>query len=230
MIHSDFRCEFYFIRHGESESNATPGFAAGANFDSPLTDLGEAQATSLGERLRSEGISFDLVYSSSLVRADRTARLMLDAMGEPERDYPKVDDIIEQQIPGWRGVPIEEVDTLENRVYALEKGPLDFVPPQGESLRTVQRRVSGWLEREIIYNESLTSEPRDLTVAVVGHGAASRCLFHYIMGFRDSLLSRMAIDNTSIARFIFDHRGWSVVKLNDASHLDNVKASFEARP
>ena len=229
MIHRDFRCEFYFIRHGESESNATPGFAAGVNFDAPLTDLGAAQATALGERLRGEGISFDLVYSSSLVRAVRTARLMLDAMGEPERDYPKVDDIIEQQIPGWRGVPIEEVNTPENRVYALEKG-LDFVPPQGESLRTVQRRVSGWLEREIIYNQDLTSEPRDLTVAVVGHGTASRCLFHYIMGFKDSLLLRMAIDNTSISRFIFDHRGWSVVRLNDASHLHNVKASFEARP
>ena len=230
MIHKDFRCEFYFIRHGESESNATPGFAAGKNFDAPLTDLGEAQATALGERLRGEGVSFDLVYSSSLVRAVKTARLMLDAMGEPERDYPKVDDIIEQQIPGWRGVPIEEVDTLENRAYMLEKGPLDFVPPQGESLRMVQRRVSGWLEREIIYNEILTSEPRNLTVAVVGHGTASRCLFQYIMGFNDSLLSRVAIDNTSISRFIFDRGGWAAVKLNDASHLDNANASFEARP
>lgn len=230
MIHKDFRCEFYFIRHGESESNATPGFAAGANFDAPLTDLGEAQATALGERLREEGISFDLVYSSSLVRAIRTARLMLDAMGEPDRDYPKVDDIIEQQIPGWRGVPIEEVNTPENRAYALEKGQLDFVPPQGESLRMVQRRLSGWLEREIIYNEDLTSVPQDLTVAVVGHGTASRCLFHYIMGFTDSLLSRVAIENTSISRFIFDSKGWAVVKLNDASHLDSANANFEARP
>ena len=229
MIHRDFRCEFYFIRHGESESNATPGLAAGTNFDAPLTDLGAAQATLLGERLRAEGIKFDLVYSSSLVRAIRTARLMLDAMGEPERDYPKVDDLIEQQIPGWRGVPVEEVYTPENRAYIAEKG-LDFVPPQGESLRMVQRRVSGWLEREIIYNESLTSEPQTLTVAVVGHGQASRCLFQYIIGFRDSLLWRMAVDNTSISRFIFDRRGWSVVRINDAYHLATTEASFEARP
>ena len=229
MIHSDFRCEFYFIRHGESESNATPGLAAGTNFDAPLTDLGASQATLLGERLRGEGTKFDLVYSSSLVRAIKTARLMLDAMGEPDRDYPKVDDIIEQQIPGWRGVPVEEVNTPELMLYRAEKG-LDFVPPQGESLRMVQRRVSGWLEREIIYNESLTSEPQNLTVAVVGHGTASRCLFQYIMGFRDSLLLRTAIDNTSISRFIFDSRGWSVVRLNDASHLANAEVSFEARP
>ena len=38
MIHENFQCEFYFIRHGESLSNATPGFAAGVNFDAPLDD------------------------------------------------------------------------------------------------------------------------------------------------------------------------------------------------
>ena len=229
MIHKDFSCEFYFIRHGESVSNATPGLAAGSNHDAPLTDLGTAQATRLGERLGKEGIMFDRVYSSSLDRAVKTARLMLDAMGESDRDYPKEDDLIEQQMPGWRGVPVDDVYTPENIAYIAQKGP-DFVPPQGESLRMVQRRVSGWLEREIIYNQRLTSEPQNLTVAVVGHGTASRCLFQYIMGFRDSLLMRMAIDNTSISRFIFDQRGWSVGRLNDASHLEESAVSFEARP
>ena len=229
MIHKDFRCEFYFIRHGESESNATPGFAAGANHDAPLTGLGEKQATLLGKRLLAEGVKFDLVYSSTLVRAEKTARLMLDAMGEPDRDFPKVDDIMEQQMPGWRGVPLEEAFTTDVMLYRAAKGP-DFVPPEGESLRMVQRRISAWLEREIIYNEDLTSRPQDLKIAVVGHGQSSRCLFQYIMGFRDSLLWQLAIDNTSIGRFVFDRYGWSVVRLNDASHLANHEASFEARP
>ena len=229
MIHSDFRCEFYFIRHGESESNATPGLAAGANFDAPLTDLGKTQATLLGKRLLAEGVKFDLVYSSTLDRAINTARLMLDAMGEQDREFPKVEAIMEQQMPGWRGVPIEEAFTTDVMLYRAAKGP-DFVPPQGESLRMVQRRISAWLEQEIIYNEDLTSKPQDLKIAVVGHGQSSRCLFQYIMGYRDSLLSQLAIDNTSISRFIFDSRGWSVVRLNDASHLANTKPSFEARP
>ena len=184
----------------------------------------------LGERLRGEGIKFDLVYSSSLIRAIKTARLMLDAMGEPERDYPKVDDIIEQQIPGWRGVPVEEVNTPELMLYRAEKG-LDFVPPQGESLRmgaAARFRLAG--AGDHLQREPDVQEPQNLTVAVVGHGTASRCLFQYIMGFRDSLVLRMAVDNTSISRFIFDSRGWSVVRLNDASHLANTEVSFEARP
>ncbi len=229
MIHKDFRCEFYFIRHGESGSNATPGMAAGANYDSPLTPEGVRQAGLLGKRLKRDGIKFDRVYSSSLDRAQKTARFMLDAMGETDRAFPTVDAIIEQQMPGWRGVPVEEVFTPESIAYIVNKGP-DFVPPQGESLRMVQRRVSGWVESEIIYNEELATQPRDLTVAVVGHGTASRCLFQYIMGFRDSLLLRLAIDNTAISRFVFDRHGWSVVRLNDASHLAEDSVSFETRP
>ena len=73
-------------------------------------------------------------------------------MGESGRDFPRVDDIIEQQMPGWRGVPVEEVYTPENLVYIRSKGA-HFVPPDGESLRMVQRRMSNWLEDEIIYNE-----------------------------------------------------------------------------
>ena len=229
MIHKDFKCEFYFVRHGESGSNATPGFVAGLDYDSPLTDRGFCQARLLGERLKSERVRFDRVYSSNLARAVETTSAMLDAMGEGDRDFPRVEALMEQQVPGWRGVPIEEVFTPESRAYMLAKGA-HFVGPQGESMRVVRRRVSNWLEDEIIYNEKLTSRPTALTIGIVGHGNASRCLFQYIMGFDDSFLWRITLDNTAISRFIFDSRGWSLVRLNDSHHLGNQGSDAEARP
>ena len=63
MIHKDFNCEIYFIRHGQSESNATPGLAAGANFDAPLTEIGHQQAKLLGKRFKTDNVNFDKVYS-----------------------------------------------------------------------------------------------------------------------------------------------------------------------
>ena len=81
MIHPDFQADFYFIRHGESESNATPGLAAGVNFDAPMTDRGHKQAIALGERLAAEGRLFDRIYSSSLIRAVQTTQGMLRGMG-----------------------------------------------------------------------------------------------------------------------------------------------------
>ena len=107
MIHKDFNCEIYFIRHGQSESNATPGIAAGINFDAPLTKLGHHQAKLLGERFKSDGINFDKIYCSTLIRAIQTTENMLMGMDNSNQPVLKVADIIEQQIPGWRGVPVE---------------------------------------------------------------------------------------------------------------------------
>ena len=228
MIHKDFQCEFYFIRHGESTSNATPGFAAGVDFDSPLTPKGLEQARHLGKRLKGENVRFDRVYSSSLRRAVQTTETMLDAMGEADRDFPKVDAIIEQQLPGWRGVPTSEALTTEMIAYMRGKGA-HFVPPQGESYRIVQRRFAGWLEDEILYNEDLISKEKSITVAVVGHGAATRCLLHYIMGFDESFIWRISLDNTSVSRFRFNHEGWFPICINDSWHIrmDGLSGSSE---
>ena len=223
MIHSDFRCEFYLIRHGESSSNATPGFVAGTNFDSPLTERGYEQARLLGGRLKREEVRFDRVYSSTLVRAVQTTETMLESMGLPGRPFVKVDALIEQQMPGWLGLPLEEVYTPEMLAYIRGKG-LDFVSPEGESHRMVQRRIATWLEDEIIYNEDLSGTETSLTVAIVGHGAATRCLIHYIMGFSDRFIERISLGNCSISRFLFDSKGWALNCLNDASHVDGSGA------
>ncbi|MCH9009383.1 MAG: histidine phosphatase family protein [Chloroflexi bacterium] len=231
MIHKDFQCEFYFIRHGESTSNATPGFAAGVDFDSPLTSKGLEQARLLGQRLKAEDVRFDRVYSSSLTRAVQTTETMLQAMGEADRDFPKVDAIIEQQLPGWRGVPTSEALTTEMVAYMRGKGG-HFVPPQGESYRNVQRRFAGWLEDEILYNEDLVSKEKSLTVAVVGHGAATQCLLHYIMGFDESFIGKIRLDNTSVSRFRFDHEGWFSICINDSWHIRTagISGSSEITP
>lgn len=221
MIHENFRCEFYFIRHGESLSNATPGVAVGANFDSPLTEQGAVQARLLGRRLKHEGVRFDRIYASTLARAIRTAEIMLEEMGEAGRPFERVEALIEQQIPAWRGKREEEIFTPELRTTMAAKGP-DFVPADGEPLRLVERRVATWIENEIIFNRDLVSKAQSLRVAIVGHGAATKCLFHYIMGFDAKLITRIGMGNCSISRFVFNRDGWYPVCINDASHVDGV--------
>ena len=218
MIHENFLCEFYFIRHGESESNAIPGLVTGVDFDSPLSEKGGAQARLLGQRLRDEGVLLDRVYSSSLVRAVQTTEAILEAMGQPGRSFNRVDALIEQQIPGWRGVRQEDAYTPQMVAYMRSKSA-HFVPPEGESFRMVQRRVSNWLDDEIIYNKDLVAKERSLTVAIIGHGAATKSLFQHIMGFDEGLIRRLSIYNCSISRLLFNKEGWSVICINDSSHL-----------
>ena len=229
MIHKDFNCEIYFIRHGESESNATPGLAFPINYDAPLSTLGHQQSKLLGERFKKEKISFDKVFSSTLTRAVQTIENMFAGMGNEGNSFQKVPEIIEQQIPGWRGVPTEEAYTNDTMSYIMEKGN-DFVGPDGESIREVQKRATNWLEDELIYNRDLCIEPQSLKVAIISHESTLRSIFHYIMGFDQRLTYKIGVDNTSISRFIFNSKGWSVVCLNDSSHLKtNSTETFETR-
>ena len=229
MIHKDFICEIYFIRHGESESNATPGLAGGKNYDAPLTNLGHQQAKLLGQRFRVEGIEFDRIYSSTMIRAIQTTENMLSDMGDPNRKFNTVSELIEQQIPGWRGVTLEVALPIETKAYMAEKGS-DFVGPGGESIREVQKRATNWLEDELIYNRKLCKNPQSMKIAIVSHGNTMRSIFHYIMGFDQRLIYKIGVDNTSISRFIFNSQGWSVICLNDNAHLKTPSSgTFETR-
>ena len=217
MIHENFDCEIYFIRHGESESNAL-GNRTSLDPDSSLTRKGFAQARLLGERLEKDGIAFDRVYSSAMLRTAQTTQTMLKAMGEPNKDFTRVDAIIEQSTTGWRNLPSEEIFTPEVVAYMRTKAG-HFVPPQGESHRMVQRRYANWLEDEILYNADLIASPQPLRIAIVGHGVATRCILHYIMGFDEQFIGKIALENTSISRFRFNREGWFPVCINDAAHL-----------
>ena len=59
--------QLVITRHGESVANAQ-GILQGHS-EHPLSELGRQQAQELSKRLIEKGFSFDLVYSSDLVRA-----------------------------------------------------------------------------------------------------------------------------------------------------------------
>ena len=217
MIHNNVEFDFYFIRHGESLSNVTPGIAAGANFDAPMTDRGHLQAEAAGERLASEGVKFDKIYSSSLVRAVQTTEGVLRGMGIEGTEFEQVDAIIEKQTPAWRGKLAKDVMPTEVRLKMAEKGQF-FKAADGETMRWVERRASGWLEDEVIYNEDWYEKPGTHTIAIVSHGDTMRALLHYITGMDNRLAMRTDIFNCSISRFRFGKLGWYIGNINDSSH------------
>ena len=101
----EYEPELWLIRHGETEWSQTRRHTGRS--DIPLLPEGEAAARSLAPRL--DGISFDLVLSSPLQRARRTAELAgLTPELEPlavEWDYGQYEGIttaqIQEQAPGW---------------------------------------------------------------------------------------------------------------------------------
>lgn len=67
------------LRHGESTWNKENRFTGWTNVD--LSEKGVEEAKAAGETLKKEGYSFDIAFTSVLVRATRTLDLVLSEMG-----------------------------------------------------------------------------------------------------------------------------------------------------
>src|SRR5438874_8245226 len=84
------------VRHGQSEWNLKNLFTGWKDPD--LTELGVTEAKEAGRKLKAQGLSFDIAYTSVLTRAQHTLDLMLAEIGQTglpttkdlalnERDY-----------------------------------------------------------------------------------------------------------------------------------------------
>jgi 2,3-bisphosphoglycerate-dependent phosphoglycerate mutase len=158
------------VRHGQSDWNLKNLFTGWEDPD--LTGKGVAEARAAGKRLKAHGVSFDLAFTSNLVRARHTLRLVLAELGTPhlkterdralnERDYGVLcglnkDDAIRK----WGD---EQVD-LWRRSY-------DVGPPGGESLRDTVARVLRYYCQKIL--PAVLGGQR---VIVAGHGNSLRAL------------------------------------------------------
>ena len=69
------------VRHGQSAWNLENLFTGWKDPD--LTAKGEEEARAAGKTLKAAGISFDRAFTSNLVRAQHTLRLILAELGTP---------------------------------------------------------------------------------------------------------------------------------------------------
>jgi broad specificity phosphatase PhoE len=133
---SDELPEFYLARHGETDWTISRQHTGRS--DIPLTERGERNAQSLGERLN--GLTFATVFTSTLERARRTAALAgfgSVAKADPELlewDYGQYDGLttaeIRRENPDWTlfrdgcpgGESVAAVGARADRVIARLRG------------------------------------------------------------------------------------------------------------
>ena len=157
------------VRHGQSEWNLKNLFTGWKDVD--LTAAGIAEARAAGRKLKGEGLSFDVAYTSALKRAQRTLDLMLEEMGLKvpivrdqalnERDYG---DLVGMNKDDARKKWGEEQVHIWRRSY-------DVPPPGGESLKDTVARALPYYVQEI--------QPRVLRgerVLISAHGNSLRAL------------------------------------------------------
>jgi len=158
------------VRHGQSEWNLKNLFTGWK--DPNLTDLGVKEAIAAGRKLKGEGLSFDVAFTSDLTRAQRTLDLALNEMGQSgipvtrnlalnERDYGDLSGLNKDDARARWG---EEQVLIWRRSY-------DVPPPGGESLKDTLARTLPYYVQEI-----LPCVLRGQRTLVAAHGNSLRAL------------------------------------------------------
>lgn len=157
------------LRHGESVWNKENRFTGWVDVD--LSDRGEEEARRAGELLRT--IPIDVVFTSALRRAIRTAELALKAAGKPS-SIPIIKNaaLNERHYGDLQGLNKDEVARqYGEQQFKLWRRSYDVPPPNGESLKMTQERVLPYYEKEIL---PLLRQGKN--VLVVAHGNSLRAL------------------------------------------------------
>ncbi len=146
-------------RHGETDWNTERRWQGHA--DRPLNDVGRDQARELAETLA--GRTIDVVYSSDLVRAHETARIVADRLGLPvELDV----GLREVDVGDWSGRAHDEVESVDPEGFRRWQGGGKGWTG-GESYDEMGSRVVDTVLR-------LAEAHPDETILIVSHGGSIR--------------------------------------------------------
>jgi 2,3-bisphosphoglycerate-dependent phosphoglycerate mutase len=158
------------VRHGQSEWNLKNLFTGWRDVD--LTEKGVAEAREAGRKLKAQGIKFDVAFTSSLKRAQRTLDLMLAELGQTSIPVFKDEALNERDYGDLVGLNKDDARKKwgEEQVHIWRRS-YDVAPPGGESLKDTLARSLPYYVTEIL--------PRVLRgerVLVSAHGNSLRAL------------------------------------------------------
>lgn len=197
--------EVYFVRHGQSEANRQ-NVEAGWS-DTPLSALGRQQAMKAAGLF--EGIRLDKIYSSDLVRAVETCRLVLPGC-EPELCA----ELREISVGRITGIANAKARTENPQALEYARKYQDYSYYGGETNAQVRERIRHFVEGK------LNRLPAGTSVAVFGHVGTILHMLGYVLE-QEVLREKLRIDNAAVFKFARRADGrWQIVCWNCTGGID----------
>src|SRR6201988_2961996 len=158
------------VRHGQSDWNLKNLFTGWKDPD--LTEQGVAEAKSAGRKLKEQGLSFDLAFTSDLTRAQHTLKLMLAEIGQTGLPTQKNVALNERDYGDLSGLNKDDARKKwgEDQVLIWRRS-YDVPPPGGESLKDTL-----WSTLPYYVKEILPGVLRGQRTLVAAHGNSLRAL------------------------------------------------------
>ncbi len=137
------------VRHGQSEWNKKNLFTGWK--DVALTTEGEAEARKAGDLLREAGHSFDIAFTSTLIRAQETLDIILEQLGQQDLETYEHEALNERDYGELVGLNKDDARKRwgEDQVHIWRRS-FDTPPPGGESLKDTADRVLPYFNAEIL--------------------------------------------------------------------------------
>ena len=158
------------LRHGQSEWNLKNLFTGWRDID--LSPAGVEEAKEAGRRLKSHGLTFDLAFTSALIRAQHTLALVLKEMGQTGIHELRDSALNERHYGDLCGLNKDDARKKwgEEQVHKWRRS-YDVQPPGGESLKDTVARALPYYCQHI-----LPAVLQGKRVLVAAHGNSLRAL------------------------------------------------------
>jgi 2,3-bisphosphoglycerate-dependent phosphoglycerate mutase len=158
------------VRHGQSEWNLKNLFTGWKDPD--LTEQGITEAKQAGRKLKEQGLTFDIAFTSVLIRAQHTLDLILTELSQTEIPIKRDVALNERDYGDLSGLNKDDARKRwgEEQVHIWRRS-YDVPPPGGESLKDTLARALPYYVQEI-----LPCVLRGERTLVAAHGNSLRAL------------------------------------------------------
>jgi 2,3-bisphosphoglycerate-dependent phosphoglycerate mutase len=227
------------LRHGESDWNRKNLFTGWVDVD--LTEAGEAEGRRAGELLREHGLAPQVVHTSLLRRAIRTAQISLDTADRHwipvrrswrlnERHYGALQgkdkaavraEFGDEQFMLWRRSydvpppPLAEDDKY-SQVGDARYADLLTTVPRTECLADVVTRMLPY------FYDAIVPDLRNGTVLIAAHGNSLRAMIKHLDGLSDEAVVSLNVPTGIPLRYELDDT--TMLPVRPADYLDPAAA------
>ena len=181
------------LRHGQSQWNLENRFTGWQ--DVPLTNKGIEEAKKAGLLMKKNNIKIDIIFSSILQRANKTAELAIKEMNldhfwkDNELIMTKDQNLNERDYGDLVGLNKEETAKKfgKEQVHIWRRS-YDIPPPGGESLKNVVERVEPYFVKFI--KPHLSNEKN---ILIVAHGNSLRASMIHVGLYKPEEISKIEL-------------------------------------
>ena len=183
-MHSNY---LVLVRHGQSEWNAKNLFTGWKDPD--LTDKGIEEAVNAGKKINEYGLSFSCMFTSALVRAQNTAKIILKEI--EQEDIPTYQDknLNERAYGSLTGMDKDEArQKFGSEQVQIWRRSFNTSPPDGESLKDTYNRVVPYFQKNILPH---LADGKNILVSA--HGNSLRALVKLIENISENDIVKLEI-------------------------------------